>query len=337
MDILKYLARENLDEFSRNYNYGTDFLGDALYPKTKTKNLAVKVKQLLKNGNLPAIAKFSAFDAEAPIGSREKFTEKDYEKLLIKEKIQVGELDLYLKGMSDDEIIDYLYDDLSIETQRVLARAELANMQVLSTGALTINENGFSGQIDYNYDSNHNISLTAWNDPTHSIVTDLENIIEAAKAEGKTIRRAVTSAKIVNYMVHNEELIFALNSINLAATRKNVLNYILEAYGIDFVENDDLYKVEGGDTATHRFFPEDKISFFGGEQFGVGLLAPTPAEMAEVKAMGEVDERQFVYLNAWTTNDPTATWTMGSMVYLPLPLDIDGLFIATHTDAELGN
>lgn len=337
MDILKYLARENLDEFSRNYNYDTDFLGDVLYPKTKTKNLAVKVKQLLKNGTLPAIAKFSAFDAEAPIGSRETFQEKDYEKLLIKEKIQVGELDLYLKGLSDDEIIDYLYDDMSIETQRVLARAELANMQVLSTGALTINENGFSGQIDYGYDSNHNLSFTGWNDPTHSILGDLQNVIDTANAEGKEIRRAVTSSKMINYMVKNEEIVFALNSINLMATKKNVLNFILESYGIDFVANDKLYKVEGGDVATHRFFPEDKIAFFGGEQFGVGLLAPTPAEMAEVKAMGEVDERQFVYLNAWTTNDPTATWTMGSMVYLPLPLDIDNLFIASHTDAELGD
>lgn len=333
MDILEYLSRENLDEFSRNYNYNTTFLGDALFAKQKTPNLAIKVKQLLKNGTLPAIAKFSAFNAEAPIGSRETFTEKDYEKLLIKEKIQVGELDLYLKGMSDDEIIDYLYDDMSIETQRVLARAELANMQVLSTGALTINENGFNGVVDFGYDSNHNISLSGWNDPTHSIVTDLENIIAAAKAEGKEIRRAVTSAKIVGYMVHNEELVLALNSINLAATRKNVLNYILEAYGIDFVENDDLYKVEGGDVATHRFFPEDKISFFGADAFGVGLLAPTPSEMQTVKAPGEADMRQFVYLSAWSTNDPAATWTMGSMVYLPLPLDIDGLFIATHTEA----
>ena len=334
MDILKYLARENLDEFSRNYNYDTDFLGDILFPKQKTKNLAIKVKQLVKNGNLPAIAKFSAFNAEAPIGSREKFEEKDYEKLLIKEKIQVGEVDLYLKNMSDDEIIDYLYDDMSIETQRVLARAEVANMQVLSTGALTINENGFSGVIDYGYNSNHDVNFTGWNDPTHSIVDDLNNVIEAAKAEGKTIRRAVTSSKIIGYMVKNEELVFALNSINLAATRKNVLNYILEAYGIDFVENDRLYKVEGGDVATHRFFPEDKIAFFGDGQFGAGLLAPTPSEMQNLKAPGDTDLRQFVYLDAWSTKDPATTWTMGSMVYLPLPIDIDNLFIASHTESQ---
>lgn len=333
MDILKYLSRKNLDEFSRNYNYDTNFLGDALYRKEKTPNLIARVKQLVKNGTLPSIAKFAAFDSEAAIGSREKFVEKDYEKLLIKEKLQVGELELYLKR-TDDEIIEYLFDDPSIETQRVLARVELANMQVLSTGALEIHENGFDGAVDYGYDSNHNINLTGWNDPTHSIVTDLENIIAAAKAEGKEIRRAVTSSKIVGYMVHNEELVLALNSINLAATRKNVLNYIFEAYGIDFVENDKLYKVEGGDVATHRFFPEDKISFFGDEEFGVGLFAPTPSELQTVKAPGETDERQFVYLDAWSTKDPAATWTMGSAVYLPLPLDIDGLFIATHTESE---
>lgn len=337
MDILEYLKRENLDEFSRNYNYATDYLGDALYPKEKTKNLSARLKQLLKNGNVPAIAKFSAFDAEAPIGSREKLEEKNFDKLLIKEKIQLGELDLYYKGLSDDEIVDYVYDDMSIETQRVLTRAELANMTVLAYGELKISENNVNTTVDYGYDSNHNLSFTGWNDPTHSILDDLQNAIDTATAEGKEIRRAVTSSKMVKYMVKNEEIVFALNSINLMATIKNVLNYILEAYNIDFVVNDKTYKVEGGDSATHRFFPEDRIAFFGAEQFGVGLLAPTPAEMAEVRAGGEVDERQFVYLSAWTTNDPTATWTMGSMVYLPLPLDIDGLFIATETDTELGD
>ena len=335
MDILKYLARKNLDEFSKNYNYDTNFLGDALFRKEKTNNLTARIKQLVKNGNLPAIAKFAAFNTEAPVGSREKFEEKYYEKLLIKEKIQVGETEMYLKNWSEDEIIDHLYDDMSIETQRVLARAELANMQVLSTGALTIDENDFKSQIDYGYNTDHNVNFTAWNDPKHSIVNDLEDIIAAAKAEGREIRRAVTSAKVVGYMVKNEELVLALNSINLAATRKNVLNYILEAYGIDFVENDRLYKIEGGDEATHRFFPENKISFFGDEEFGVGLLAPTPSEMQNLKAPGETDERQFVYLDAWSTKDPAATWTMGSMVYLPLPLDIDNLFIATVTETTV--
>ena len=69
MDILKYLSRKNLDEFSRNYNYDTDYLGDAVFPKTKTNNLHARVKQLLKNGNLPAIAKFSAFDAPTIINT----------------------------------------------------------------------------------------------------------------------------------------------------------------------------------------------------------------------------------------------------------------------------
>lgn len=331
MDILEYLKRENLDEFSQNYNYDTDYLGDALFPKEKTKNLSARIKQLLKNGNVPAIAKFSAFDAEAPIGSREKLEEKNYDKLLIKEKIQAGELDLYMKGMSDDEIVDFIYDDLAIETQRVLTRAELANMTVLAYGELKISENNVNTVVDYGYDSNHNLSFTDWDDPTHSILGDLQNAIDTATAEGKEIRRAVTSSNIVKYMVKNEEIVFALNSVNLMATTKNVLNFILETYNIDFAVNDKTYKVEGGDTVKHRFYPEDRISFFGAEQFGKGLLAPTPAEMANVKAPGEVDERQYVYLSAWTTNDPTATWTKGEMVYLPLPLDIDGLFIATVT------
>ena len=336
MNILELLTRGNLDNYSKSYDYSTNYLGDAIFTKEKTRNLMVRLAQLSNNGDLPKIAKFSSFDAEAPIGSREEFTTKTYEKLLIKEKLPTSEKAAYLldNNVPEQDLIDYLFDDANIEIQRVLTRVELANMQVLSTGSLSIAENNINKTIDYGYKSAHNNNFTGWNDPTHSIISDIETVVAAATAEGKVIRRAVTSSKMVGYMTKNEEIIDILASLNKLSTAKNVKELILEQYNIDIVTNDALYKVEGGDTTTHRFFPENVVSFFGDGEFGKGLFAPTPDEIQNVGSSAQTDIEQLVYLKAWKENDPSTVWTMGSAVYLPLPLDIDNLFISVITDSQ---
>ena len=336
MDWLEILNREALDTYSANYDYSTNYLGDAIFSKEKTKNLFVRINQLVQNGNLPAIAKFSAFDAEAPIGSREKFEQKDYQKLLIKEKLPTSEKAAYLldANLPEEDLIAHIFDDANIELQRVLTRVELANMQVLSTGKLTINENNINTEIDFGLDAGHKVNFNNWSDPTHSIVSDIETIIETAEAEGRSIRRAVTSAKVLGYMVKNEEIIDILASLNKLSTKKTVKEFLLEQFNLDVALNDATYKIEGGDTTTHRFFPENTISFFGEEEFGKGLFAPTPDEVKRVNGYNNADIRQFVYLKAWAEEDPAITWTMGSAVYLPLPLDINALFIGVITETE---
>lgn len=331
MDWLEILNRNALDIYSRNYDYSTNYLGDAIFTKEKTKNLFVRINQLVENGNVPAIAKFSAFDAEAPIGSREKFTQKDYQKLLIKEKLPTSEKAAYLldANLPESELIKYLFDDFNIELQRVLTRVELANMQVLSTGKLTIQENNINTEIDYELKGAHKVSYSGWSNPSHSIISDLQAIVSLAVAEGRSVKRAVTSSKVISYMTKNTEIVDTLASVNRIATTKNVLDFINEQFGIDFVANDAVYKVEGGDNTTHRFFPENKISFMDDVEFGKGLFAPTPDEVKQVKGYNNADIQQFVYLKAWAEEDPSITWTMGSAVYLPLPLDINSLFIAT--------
>ena len=335
MDWLALLSRGAMDAYSKSYDYSTNYLGDAIFTKEKTNNLFVRINQLVENGNVPAIAKFSAFDAEAPIGSREKFEQKDYQKLLIKEKLPTSERASYLvdANLPESELIKYLFDDFNIELQRVLTRVELANMQVLSTGELTISENNINAKIEYGLKDSHKFDLTDWADPTHSIITDLNTLITNASTEGRTIKRAVTSTKVIGYMLKNEEIVDVLASIRQIATKNTVLGYIRDQFGIDFVTNDAVYKTEGGDDTTHRFFPENVISFMDDAEFGKGLFAPTPEEVAVVGTGNKADINQFVYLTAWTTPDPVTTWTKGSAVYLPLPLDINSLYIGTVVES----
>ena len=231
----------------------------------------------------------------------------------------------------EQEIIDFIYDDMGNLTSRVLTRAELANNQVLSTGKLQIDENNFKTVVDYGYPTSNNVPLSGWADPTHDIVADLNSVKDKASKLGKTITRALTSSKIVGYMVANEGIkSFFEKSGNLVTTNR-VLQWVYDNFGIAFEVNDDVYKLSANDTTTHRFYPENKITFFGGNgALGKGLYGVTPEELG---LNNGVATRGNVTITQWETPDPVATWTKATALYLPVVSDIEGLFIATVSKA----
>ena len=332
MDILSLIKPKDLTDFMQNYDYNTDFIGNTLFPAEKTDDLEFSISNLVENGNVPAIAKVHAFDSQALIGSREAITVKNYQKLLIKEKLPTSERAQYLlqSNAGEDKLVKHIYNDFDIENQRVLARVELMNMQLVSTGQVQIAENNVSLTVDYGYDgTNHNVAFTNWGTASHSILSDLTALQERANAKGYVLTRALTSAKVLSYLTKNTEIKDVLLKLGKYPTQKNALDYIYEQYGIQFATNDAVYKIEGGDATTHRFFPENKIAFMTDGDFGRGFYAPTPDELMNIPSAKEVDLRANVYIKAWKEQDPSTVWTMASAVYVPVVRDINSLYIAT--------
>lgn len=334
MDILKLITDKDRLDYSENYNYQTTFKLSPLFPPKKSKNLKADMAKLVENGNLPVMAQFHAFDTEARIGDRTNYREIEVEKLFIKEKLNQSERIALLLGNKPDksEALDFIFDDMGNLTSRVLVRAELANNQVMATGKLEVNENNFKTVVDYGYQTSHNVSLSGWDDPDHDILGDIETVQKKAKAIGKVITRALTSEKIVGYMVKNNGIRAFFKDTNSPITEARVLSWIAENYRIRFATNDNVYKTSANDATTHRFFPENKISFFTGEgAFGQGLYGVTPEEL---KLTQGKTSRGYVTITQWETPDPVATWTKASAIYLPVIKDIDGLFIATVSKAS---
>ena len=330
MDILALIKPKDLVDFAENYDYSTNWIGSVLFPAEKTDDLEFALSQLAEYGDVPAIAKVHAFDTEARIGSREQISQKNFKKLLIKEKLPTSERAQYLLRYNDnDKVLKYIYDDFNIEMQRVLARVELENMQLISTGSITINENNVNQVVDYGYKNTHNTNFTGWSSPTHDILADLTAFVQTASSMGKKLTRAITSSKVISYLTKNDGITKLLAVKGEFPTEANVLNYIYLQYGIQFAVNDETYKIEGGDQTVHRFFPENKISFLTSADFGKGLFAPTPDELQDVAEAKDISLKANVYLKAWKEHDPSTVYTMGSAVYLPAVRDIDSLFIAT--------
>lgn len=333
MDILELLTNKDRIDYSNNFNYQTNFKGDSMFPSIKTENIKLALLKLLENGNLPVMAQVHALDTEARIGDRPDYRELDVQKLLIKEKLnQTERIAQFLNGETNENTVkDFVYDDMGNLISRVLTRIELFRMQLLSEGKIVINENNYKTTVDFGYDTTHNDNFTNWSDPKANIIADLDAIKSKAKKKGYTITRALTSDKIIGYLCANEGLTTIINKGGQIATRERVINFIYENFGIQFDTNDELYKESAKSKTTHRFYPENKITFIAGNEIlGNTIYGVTPEELSLTKS-ADVTMNGYVAVTQWDTPDPVATWTKASAMCLPAMNDIDRLFIVTVT------
>lgn len=330
-DLLKLVTGADLVAYGEAFNYKTNFMGDSLFPSSKTDNFLVEMEKIIEGGDLPVMAQVHSLDTEARIGDRPNFKKVEAEKLLIKEKLNRTErisrlLKNSSRNLNDNDLIKAIFDDAGNLISRVLVRAEVMRMELLANGNVTIKENNVDTTVDYNMDEGNKVDFESWSSPDHSILSDLETIRTLAQSKGKVITRALTSTKVIGYMKANKEIKAYFAGTGLVPSEKRILQFILDEYQIAFATNDEVYKTSAQGATTYRFYPENKITFFSGNgTIGKTLYAETPEE---TEGLG-YNEKSLVTLTQWKNEDPVAVWTKASAVLLPVVADIDGIFIAT--------
>lgn len=331
MDILNLIKNQDRVDYSSNYTYGRTYMGEKLFPSVKTDNLTVRVMQLLEGGDLPVAAVVHSFDSEAKIGDRPNFEITSLEKMFIKEKINQTERIIQFLGdrASDNEVKAFVYDDMGNMLSRVQTRAEVARMELLSTGKVTIKENNITKEIDYKLSVNNKVPFT-WSDPSADIIGDLRTLVATARSKGKILQRAITSAKVLGYIMNNTAIIKMWEKTIDVMTDVSVLRWLSSQFDIEFVLNDDVYKESATSNTTHRFFKEDVISFVSTRlALGESVYGVTPEERELKNSGATVTEKMLVALTQWKTPDPVAVWTKASALFVPVIKDINGLYIAT--------
>lgn len=331
MDFLTLIKPENLTSFAENYNYKLNgYMGQKLFPAQKTRNLKVDYKKLVEYGDLPVMAQVHALDSEARIGDRTNFQEFELQKLLIKEKLNQGEsVAYYLDSLNGSEagIVEYIFNDAANLLSRVITRTEVANMELLCTGGMTISENNVSTTLNFGFKDDNKIILSGWSDASHDIIGDLTAIQKKAKSKGWTVVRAITSSKITGYLFKNTAIkAFWSNSMS-PITESAVISWVLANFSIEIVVNDDVYKLSATSNTQKRFYDEDSITFLGTRSaLGAGLFGVTPEEL-KLKQTSK-SEKMLCTLTMWESEDPATTWTKASGMYLPVIKNIDKMIIA---------
>lgn len=340
-DILELISNADRLDFSRNLTIARPaYLGDRLFPDQKTENMMAEYLRLANGATMPVMATVHALDTEAEIGSRPVFDKARVKKLLIKRKInQTERMQLLVENgvYADDAIVRYVYDDMRMMADAVKVRTEVAKMEVLSTGKMSISENRLTLNVNYGVPS-ANTAYELDLGPNADIIGQLQAIVDAAAENGEIITEAVTSNRIIRKLAENKGIqtsIYGSIGQGTYVPTERIQTLFSQLFGFSTLNTNDLrYKVQRADGAeeSKRFFPENKISFIASgadSGFGVGLWGVTPEE-AEYGQYGEKSADQYITITQWATPDPVAVWTKASGMFIPVLPNPNGLFVATE-------
>lgn len=341
-DILNLISDSDRLDFSQNFSVTRPaYIGDRIFPDQKTESLKAEYLRLADGATIPTMATVHAFDTEAEIGTRPALEKTEVEKLLIKRKINQAERmrQLTENGVyADDAVVRYVFDDMRLMAESVKARTEVAKMEVLATGKMTIKENNLDMTVDYGVPT-ANTGFKVDFGADADIIGQIQAIADKAASSGHALSEMVLGTKILRKLATNkgiQTLVYGTVGAGTYVTTEKLRSLFTDLFGFGQITTNDLrYKVQAANGAekSQRFFPEDKVAFLSNgtaASFGVGLWGVTPEE-AEYGQYNEKSASQFVTITQWATPDPAAVWTKASGLFIPVLPDPNALFIAADT------
>ena len=120
------------------------------------------------------------------------------------------------------------------------------------------------------------------------------------------------------------------------ATLAQINDFLNGQYGITIQVNERRYGsiktvTDNVQVEQNRFFPEDTfvmLSTAGNGSIGAGLWGTTPEELADGSAYASRTRQQYVMCTTWDAQDPVATWTKATGVFIPVIPNVYGHIIA---------
>lgn len=338
-NVLESITQEERLNFSQNFSVKRPGILDTIFPDVKTQYLKAEYYRLMAGQRLPEVAFVHALDTEAEIGTRPGFEKVLTEKLFIKRKVNQSERlqQAIENGVPDNEALkSFVFDDAAYLFEGVVTRANVMKGQFLSTGAVKVNENNVDLNIDYGVPTGAKVTLTDWSSPDADIMGDIQKMVAVAEDNGFVVNKALTSLKMINYMRNNT----AMQTAVLGAANKRLLtkqelaNLLMQEYAITIDRCDEKFRFRKADGSlkTGRYFKEDVFTLYEADangSFGTGLWGVTPEEL-EYRQFIQEENRSFVTLSMWATQDPVAVWTKASGMFVPVaPKANGGIVIGT--------
>ncbi|KZM71067.1 major capsid protein [Nocardia terpenica] len=228
-------------------------------------------------------AQFRTFDGSIPQLERDTFDTREVDLLPISVQGMKGELErLQLERMRQqggnlEAITNAIYDDIEAGVLAIRNRVEVARGELLSTGKMTLNENGVSLTADYKVPAGNFVApATVWSDVANAkVVTDITSWIEYyTTVNGYAPGGMIISRKTAGYLHRNSEFKSYANQMVSGTPQivsRSVVNSVLDDFNLPGIADvyDTVINVQGTDT---RVIPEGKVIF----------LPPNPADLGFV-------------------------------------------------------
>lgn len=313
------------------------YLGAAFFPTKK--QLGMELSYLKGNKGLPVSLKGSAFDTDVPLRDRQGLTEMKSDMPFFREGMSIDEkqrqqlLQVMQTGNQTliDAILDNIFDDRANLLESAFVSKERMIMQLLAYGTITMNFQGSPVSYDYQFDTDHKLTLTStdmWSDHANSDpIGDIETMQNQVRQDtGVTPTRAICNTKTLNDIIANEKIQATLKIKNLYPNKKNTLAYILEETGVDIAVYDKMY--DGG-----KYYPDNNFTLIPEGNLGNFYYGTTPEEadlMGKAGADVELVDQGVAVSTQMKKDSPINVKTVVSMLGLPSAETMDRWAIISY-------
>ena len=325
---------------------------DGLFDDELTDNLVARWNYIANEYQIPQMAQFHAFDTVAQKSVRAPIDQRSIEKGLIKVKRNTSELLFELQGRgvnTERALYEYVMEDINTLSDEVITRTKVTKNELMATGKVTIKENDLELEVDYGVPSeNLELTLDFGSGAAKDVPSQIQDIVDMAADKGVTLNGMLCARSTLSKMRQDAAVQKAINGINMQGilvTKDALRSFLDSEYGISrVIVNDQSFSTPweiGADgrpvTHTTRYFPKDKISFFGtgnGMRLGSGLWGIPPEEQIARFGVdtGSSALNPYVYVTQWAEKDPAVVWTKASGLFMPVLYNPYSLYVATVTE-----
>lgn len=326
--IYDLVTAQNIAAYWEEKNQNVQpLLGETLFPKKK--RLGTKLEWIKGANNQPVALRTSTFDAKAIRRDREGIDQFDTKMPFFKESKYIDEeLRQELNNLiasNNSEVINAILTNIFDDEAELIDASEISlermRMEALTTGTITLADNGQSYEYDYQLEDAQKVDATSsWSSADSDIIGDIVQVVEDAKARGVNITRAVCNSSVAklfrtNTAIKNAVYVFANGTVPVTTAR--AIDYIYNETGVRFYVYDNVYVNESKQSI--KYIPDNTVVFMADGDLGYTNMGTTPeesdlrnnlnADVAIVNGGVAVTTSQIV--------DPVNVETKVSMVALP--------------------
>lgn len=318
-NIAQYWIEKNVNE--------QPLLGETLFPAVR--EIGIKLEWIKGAKNQPIGLRLAAYDTKAIRRDRQGFEEYSTKMPFFKESMYIDEelrqnLNTLIQTNNEqvvNNILSKIFDDELELLKAAHVTLERMRMSALTTGLITMGNNGQAYSYDYGVPADQKVTVaTSWSDANADIIGDITNYVEAMKAKGVTITRAVCNSSVAknfrtNTALKNAIYVFANGTVNVTTAR--ALEYIYNETGISIYVYDNVYVNDAGQTT--KYVPDNTFVLMPDGALGETHFGVTPEE-SDLVTLGTakvsiVDNG--IAVTTYGTEDPVNVETKVSMVALP--------------------
>lgn len=339
MDIFELIQANNIKTIWEKDTNRTPYVGEVFFPNTRQKGLKftfIKGKQSLPvalvsaNFNTNVLYRdridIEALSGKLPFFKEAKKIDEDLRQEILSTKDEYAQ-----------DLINNVFNDNLELLEGADVTAERMRMQLLSTGTITIAENGVNKQYDYGYDSTKQFKTltTLWSaagaDPLKDISNEIQNYADAHDGEEPTI--IVMDKSLFRVIQNNSKVLEYFSKAqtpNLYPTYDDVLAFVEAKTGLTFVITNKSYIPARGATAT-KFYPTDRFTLLKDANLGQTVYGTTPEEADLLGGMSKANSVDItdkgVAITTWNEVDPVNVNTKVSEVVIPTCPQLENIYI----------